>query len=764
MAAGNKILEKSLLLDLETTPNGKVLKVGAVYGDKEGFLQGRFSQPDVLKTLDKLGQSAEYVLGHNILDHDLPILRKQFPSLNLHKLPVIDTLFLSPIAFPENPYHHLVKDYRLLSTAINDPVCDAKNAGQLFIDQWNVFQKLKQQDAGLVQFYAWAFASTMDPLFDELDVPLFTDNEAQDYFGHKAADYGCCTAAIDLAAGLSKMDSRETAAYALAWLRVAGANSIIPPWVRHRFPEVSELIHRLRNKGCDDPSCSYCQTNHNPQAQLKNFFGFDDFRSEPKNKDGSSLQEAIVRTGMNDEPMLAILPTGGGKSLCYQLPALVRNQRQGVLSIVISPLQALMKDQVDNLNRLTESNFSAALYGMLTPPERGDVLERVRMGDVGILYVSPEQLRNNSFRNVIKEREIGCWIFDEAHCLSRWGHSFRPDYLYASRFIRELAEQQGVSCPSVACFTATAKRDVIEEICEHFKKELSQELKLFDGGAERVNLNFEVQVVSAFEKRDRVKELLQRRLPKPKHGASVVYCATRKNTEEMAEWLQRAKMSAEAFHAGLEAPEKRRIQDEFIDGKIQHICATNAFGMGIDKDNVRLVIHADIPGSLENYLQEAGRAGRDRKQAQCVLLYEKQDIETQFSLSAFSRLTRYDIAQILRGLRRAKRNENNTVVITAGEILRDEEVDTGFNTTDPTATTKINTAVSMLERGNFVQRNENRTNVMQVQPLIRTVDEAVSIIDQQNLSQRTRRQWLEILGVIFNSKDNEGLSADQCRC
>ena len=623
------------------------------------------------------------------------------------------------------------------------------------------FTALKESDLSLVQFYAWAFAETMDPLFDVLDIPLFTHKEAQDYFKHKAAAYGCCSAASELAADLHKLDSRESAAYALAWLRVAGANSIIPPWVRHRFPEVSKLIHRLRYQVCNDPSCSYCQTNHNPQAQLKRFFGFDDFRSEPKDTDGGSLQEAIVRSGMNDEPMLAILPTGGGKSLCYQLPALVRNLRQGVLSIVISPLQALMKDQIDNLNDLTESNFAAALYGMLTPPERGDVLERVRMGDVGVLYVSPEQLRNKSFRNVIKEREIGCWIFDEAHCLSRWGHSFRPDYLYASRFIRELAEQQGVSFPPVACFTATAKRDVIEEVCEHFKKELSQDLQLFDGGAERINLDFEVQVVSSFDKRDRVKDLLQRRLPKPKDGASVVYCATRNSTEEMAEWLQRAGMSAEAFHAGLEVPEKRRIQEEFIAGNIQHICATNAFGMGIDKENVRLVIHADIPGSLENYVQEAGRAGRDRKQAHCVLLYDKQDIETQFSLSAFSRLTRYDIAQILRGLRRAKRDEENTVVITAGEILRDEEVDAGFNTTDPTATTKINTAVSMLERGSFVQRNENRTNVLQVQPLIRTVDEAVSIIDQQNLSQRTRRQWLEILGVIFNSAVNEGLSADQ---
>ncbi len=754
------ILNRSLLLDLETTPDGKILKVGAVRGTEAQFLKGRFGRADVVRVLDGLSEGVDYVLGHNILDHDLPVLRKRFPELHLHRLPVIDTLLLSPVAFPENPYHHLVKDYRLLSTALNDPIADARGAGQLLRDQFHAFKTLQGSDSGLVRFYAWAFSETMEPLFRALEAEPFGGQEARDYFASTVAGFGCATAGQSLSEQFPQLERRESVAYALAWLRVAGSNSILPPWVRHRFPEVVRTVHRLRDKGCSDPVCSYCRSNHNPQQQLKRFFGFDDFRAKPALPDGGSLQEAIVRHGMNSEPLLAILPTGGGKSLCFQLPSLVRNQRLGVLSIVISPLQALMKDQVDNLNRLTEATFAAALYGMLTPPERGDVLERVRLGDVAILYVSPEQLRNVSFRNVIKEREIGCWIFDEAHCLSRWGHSFRPDYLYASRFIREMAERQGVSCPPVACFTATAKCDVVEEIQQHFRKELSQELTLFDGGAERTNLEFEVQVVNSADKRARVKQLLAERLPNPADGASVVYCATRKGTEEMAQWLQLSGLSAEAFHAGLDAPEKRRIQDEFIAGNIQHICATNAFGMGIDKENVRLVIHADIPGSLENYLQEAGRAGRDRDLARCVLLYDKQDVETQFSLSAFSRLTRHDIAQILRGLRRAKRDGKDAVVITAGEILRDEEVDAGFNTTDPMATTKVNTAVSMLERGDFVQRDENETRVLQVQPLVRSIDDAVEKIGKLNLSQRVRKQWLEILDAIFNSNPNEGISAD----
>lgn len=754
------ILNRSLLLDLETSLDGRILKVGAIRGADERHVQGRVQKAEVARVLNELAEGADFLLGHNLLDHDLPVLRKQLPDLKLHKRPVIDTLFLSPLVFPEHPYHHLVKDYKLMRTGLNDPVEDARNAGVLFQDECAVLQQWIQGDLSLIRFYAWAFSDTMSALFTALGVEPLSTHEASAWWAECAAKYGCQNEAQAYVSEDAFLKSPEAAAYALAWLKVAGANSILPPWVHHRFPLVRPLVHRLRGTGCGKSSCAYCGLNHNPQAQLKRFFGFDAFRPEPRTGDGRSLQEAIVRCGMRDRPLLAILPTGGGKSLCFQLPALFRHQKLGMLSIVISPLQALMKDQVDNLNRQTESTFAAALYGMLTPPERGNVLERIRLGDVAVLYISPEQLRNNSFRKIVAQREIGCWIFDEAHCLSKWGHSFRTDYVYASRFIRELAQQQGVETPPVACFTATAKLDVVEEIRQHFRQELSQELELFDGGAERTNLSFEVQVVNSADKRDRVRYLLEDYLPHPEDGSSVVYCAKRRSTEEMAQWLRECGLSAEAFHAGLPAPEKRSIQEAFIEGTIQHICATNAFGMGIDKENVRLVIHSDIPGSLENYLQEAGRAGRDRLQAHCVLLYDEQDVETQFSLSSFSRLTRHDVAQILRGLRRAKRSDSDTVVITAGEILRDEGVQIDFTSEDPMATTKIQTAINMLERGNFAQRNENRNNVLQVQPLVRSLEEAEQKMSGLNLSERVRAQWLDLLGVLFNSDADRGVSAD----
>jgi len=223
---------------------------------------------------------------------------------------------------------------------------------------------------------------------------------------------------------------------------------------------VLPLISALRDTPCSDPACAYCRQCHDPKKQLLKFFGYDDFRQTPTNGSGGSLQQDIVQSGMRNESLLAILPTGGGKSICFQLPALVRNFRRGSLTIVISPLQSLMKDQVDGLRRRTGTPFAAALYGMLTPPERGDVLRRVRLGDIAILYVSPEQLRNRSFEKAIAQREIGCWVFDEAHCLSKWGHDFRNDYLYAGRFIREFSTRHGVTIPPIACFTATAKQNV----------------------------------------------------------------------------------------------------------------------------------------------------------------------------------------------------------------------------------------------------------------------------------------------------------------
>ena len=766
----NDFLDTCLLLDLETDGT-TIYHIGAVYSGQVFERKGRFDTRAALKELDKFAVGAAYVLGHNLLGHDFPVLESLDPTLGLLKKPVVDTLYLSPLAFPENPCHRLVKDYKLVRSSNNDPVADARLAASVFADQWGSFIAISKANEDILSFYRYCFeensnsslqSSGLKDIFTALGAKEISENEAFAIFQKHAMGAMCETGfAMVSFKYLLPPDKRPVLAYCLAWLTVAGHNSVLPPWVRHRFHDVVPILRELRDVPCSSNTCDWCQTIHNPNQQLQKFFGYPAYRPTPTTSDGSSLQEAIVRFGMSDKPQLAILPTGGGKSLCYQIPALARNFRRGVLTIVISPLQALMKDQVDGLASKTGTMFSAAIYGMLTPPERGEVLERVRLGDIAILYISPEQLRNKSLSDAISQREIGCWVFDEAHCLSKWGHDFRPDYLFAARFIREFSQKQQTPIPPIACFTATAKRDVMEEITDHFRRELGQELEVFEGGVERKNLSFEIRLIQGAERYECIHETIASRLPKPEMGSVVVYAATRKETENIRDFLLKKGWSVEAYHAGLEVPEKRRIQDDFISGKTQIICATNAFGMGIDKDNVRLVIHANIPGSLENYIQEAGRAGRDTKDAECVLLYSEQDIETQFQLGAMSQLSQHDISQILRGLRRAKRNKDNEIVITTGELLRDEQVQTGFSSEDQMADTKVKTAIAWLERAGLVERNQNDTRVFQGQPLVKNLEEAEQKIAVLNLPDKQKKRWLAVLLALFNARKDEGMSADE---
>ena len=765
--------DKICSFDLESDEHGDIFAIGAVYKDRVFHRKGPFEIQQVLKDLDVFAQEADFLLGHNIIEHDMPLCYALDPTLALHNKPLIDTLFLSPLAFPENPYHRLVKNYKLLRDSLNDPLADAKQALSLFHDQWLALQE-QHAEAGLLSFYVYTFSENNK--FKGLqDVLLLMGaspvkvGAAFDLFKALTKNKVCKTHLSKVILPyLANSQLRSALAYCLAWLRVAGGNSVLPAWVRGQFEAVVPALRQLRDIPCQHPDCQYCQDIHNPVTQLQRYFGFSTFRAEPKNSEGGSLQQSIVQAGMSDNSIFAVLPTGGGKSLCFQLPALVRYQRRGALTIVISPLQALMKDQVDNLRSKTGAPSAAALYGMLTAPERGEVIKAVQMGDIALLYVSPEQLRNKGFQNAIELREIGCWVFDEAHCLSKWGHDFRPDYLYVARFIKEFAAKQHALLPPVQCFTATAKQDVKQEIIDYFKANLALELLVFEGGVERNNLQFEVQTVNSVDKYARINTLLDERLERfvseengTGIGSAIIYCAKRKQTEEIAEFLQHQEWQVEAFHAGKNAAEKKHIQENFISGQTRIITATNAFGMGIDKEDVRVVIHADIPGSLENYLQEAGRAGRDQQEAECILLFDENDIDTQFKLSATSQINKRDIAQILRGLRRKRTDEFDNVVITTGELLQDDAVDTSFEADDYDASTKVITAVSWLERAGFIERNENRTQVFQGRPLVKSMQEAEQKIKTLNLSQRQNKRWLAILQTLFNADSDEGFSADE---
>lgn len=768
------LLDDALLLDLEVHPDGRLLEIGAVLGEASFHRAGRIDVRAACAQLGAFAQGARYVLGHNLLDHDLPVLRGLAPDCPVLRLPALDTLYLSPLAFPENPYHALVKDYKLVGASRNDPLADARLAGQVLREQCQALAGQAAGDPDWIDLLHWLYRDARpgaDGVAPDGFLALWRALGAQPGADGKALlrrqveGRVCASGWADaLTPLLNEPRERHLIGWLMAWLRVAGGNSVLPPWLRRTFPVVPATITALRETPCTDPGCTWCRDAHDPQRQLRRWFGYPAFRAEPATADGASLQAAIVGHGLGGGSLLGILPTGGGKSLCFQVPALTRYRNRGALTLVISPLRALMKDQVDGLNRRVGLDVAGALYGDLTLPERSALRERVRLGDIALLYVAPEQFRNPGFAPLLAQREIAAWVFDEAHCLSKWGHDFRTDYLYCATFIREWTQRQGggpgrTPAP-VHALTATAKPEVIAEIREHLRRELGLELALYAGGVERDNLRFEVQELSPPEKYGRLHGLLRERLGTGE-GAAVVYCASRKGSEETAQFLAGQSWSAAAFHAGLPAPDKRMIQDDFLNGVLRVICATNAFGMGIDKDNVRLVVHADVPGSLENYLQEAGRAGRDRAPADCVLLYTADDIERQFRMGAQDRLAQRDIAGILRVLRRLQgRRGEEPVVVTSGELLRDESLEIGFTAGDRSADTRVRTAIAWLERSGYVRRDDNHIGSYAGRPRVRSLAEARERMAALDLPVRERLRWEAVLEALWAADPDGGLSTD----
>ena len=589
-----------------------------------------------------------------------------------------------------------------------------------------------------------------------LGSPRPSDAEAVDAIRSRLAGISCRTHARET------MDNAHSRgwplAYALAWLSVSGGNSVMPPWVRFQFPKAGQLVRLLRDTACADPGCEWCRERHDARRELSRWFGFTEFRPKPADEDDRPMQQSIVEAAMAGEHVLGILPTGTGKSVCYQVPALSRYDKTGALTVVISPLVALMADQVRGLESRGIVSC-VTINGLLSMPERADALDRVRLGDASILIISPEQLRSVSVRRVLSQREIGAWVLDEAHCLSKWGHDFRPDYRYVGRFIRERSGEDPT--PPVLALTATAKPDVMDEIVDYFQKELGTTLKVFDGGAQRTNLEFVVVPTSGGEKSSHIHQILTADLSEDTPGGAIVYCATRRQAENIASFLKEKGVEAEHFHARMPPETKKNVQESFIRGELRAIVATNAFGMGIDKPDVRLVIHADIPGSLENYLQEAGRAGRDQRAARCVLLYTLDDVELQFGMSARSRLTRREIQGVLKALRNLDRKSRlgGEVVATPGEILVEDEEHV-FERDSATDDTRVRTAVAWLEEAALLTREHNRVQVFPSSLRVKSIEEATAKLQRARIADAYRRQLLSVVRTLIEADPDEGISTD----
>ena len=341
------------------------------------------------------------------------------------------------------------------------------------------------------------------------------------------------------------------------------------------------------------------------EEALKTYYGYDVFRGG---------QEAVIDALLSGRDALAIMPTGAGKSVCYQIPALLLSG----ITLVVSPLVSLMRDQV---TQLVQMGIPAAfLNSSLTFRQYLLALDRARAGRYKIIYVAPERLETEGFQAFVREADISLVAVDEAHCISQWGQDFRPSYLNIPAFVESLPHR-----PPVGAFTATATPDVKADIRRLL--DLRDPLELTTG-FDRENLYFEVQQPA--DKRAALLELVKGRPGK----CGIVYCATRKNVEEVCDFLRQRGVAAARYHAGLAPEERQRNQEDFLYDRVQVMVATNAFGMGIDKSDVRYVIHYNMPKDMESYYQEAGRAGRDGAEARCILLYSGQDVRTaQFLIS-----------------------------------------------------------------------------------------------------------------------------------
>ena len=352
---------------------------------------------------------------------------------------------------------------------------------------------------------------------------------------------------------------------------------------------------------------SACHFQPDIHDALRTRFGHAEFRRG---------QEAIVAAVLDGRDVLAVMPTGSGKSLCYQLPAVVLPGT----TLVVSPLISLMKDQVDELNR--RGIRSGALHSMGTAASKREIEAAARDGALRLLYVAPERFASESFLHLLTNLRISRFVVDEAHCVSEWGHDFRPDYrrLRAAAGVCHRSEDGPPARPPIAAFTATATPEVREDVATMLGLEHP---RLLVAGFDRPNILLRVQRVDDDLAKDELLPTLVR------GRRALVYAATRKTTETAAQVLTAAGVPAAAYHAGMKDQERTRVQDEFAAGTRRVVCATNAFGMGIDRPDVDAVVHYAIPGSLEAYYQEIGRAGRDGRQATATLLWDYGDLATR---------------------------------------------------------------------------------------------------------------------------------------
>lgn len=717
--------------DIEVNSTGnELLDIGCVLSDESAFHKNR---PEEFK--DFIEHSA-FICGHNILAHDLIYLQKYFGSDDWGLDKAIDTLLFSPLLFPQQPYHRLLKDDKLQTEESNNPVNDAIKAKHLFFDEVGAFQNLDDEFKKIL-YLLLCDQRGFNNFFRYLNYTTTTGKEQLQGFIRKRFQGKICDES-DLHSFIHS--SPIALAYALALLNCNDRYSITPPWVLINYPDVERLLFQMRNNPCMQ-GCEYCKRALNPFLSLKKHFGFSSFRSygtEP-------LQEDAVNAAIHGKSILAVFPTGGGKSITFQVPALMSGENAKALTVVISPLQSLMKDQVDNLEKkgITEA---VTINGLLDPIERSKAIERVENGLASLLYISPESLRSVTIERLLLKRKIARFVIDEAHCFSSWGQDFRVDYLYIGDFIKMIQHIKGLdySIP-VSCFTATAKQKVIEDIKSYFQEKLNLRLHIFRANTSRTNLQYRVyQKNNEEEKYNQLRTIIETKI-----CPTIVYVSRTKRAYKLAEKLSRDGFVAKPYHGKMNKEEKSQNQNAFMCGEVNIMVATSAFGMGVDKSDVGSVIHYDISDSLENYVQEAGRAGRDETiNADCYVLFNEEDLDKHFILLNQTKINSKEINQIWKAIKELTKTRDK-VSNSALEIARKAGWDDGITEIE----TRVTTALAALEDAGYLKRGQNMPRIYANSILSKNAQEAIYTINSsEKFSDTQKIKAVRIIKKLFSSK------------
>jgi ATP-dependent DNA helicase RecQ len=726
-------MESIAFFDLETSTEGNIiLDIGCKKSDDSCFHMN--SLDGFLHFISE----QKFLCGHNIINHDLKVLELKTNPDPFRHFKIIDTLFFAPILFPHKPYHRLLKDEKLQPEEINNPVNDSIKARDLFFDEITAFRQL-DEDLKSIYFLLLSDDPNFRSFFEYLSFTLKESKSVTDLIHSRFKDKICGNANILKLVNENPVELT----YCLALINCSDKYSITPPWVLKSFSHVERIIHLLRSNPCIT-GCDYCNSIHDPHVALKHFFRLSQFRDFGK----KPLQYEAVRAAIYNKSILVIFPTGGGKSLTFQLPALMRGESNKGLTIVISPLQSLMKDQVDNLEAKGITDV-VTINGLLDPIERSKSIERVRNGSASMLYISPESLRSKTIEKLLMDRRIERFVIDEAHCFSSWGQDFRVDYLYIGDFIRILQEMKntGERIP-VSCFTATAKPRVIEDIKLYFKEKLTIELDLFTSRVGRTNLNYKVSPNTTEED----KYIKLRNLIDSKDCPTIVYVSRTTKAKNLALRLNNDGFVARAFHGKMESREKIENQNAFMHDKVRIMVATSAFGMGVDKPDIGMIIHYDISDSLENYVQEAGRAGRDENiNADCFILYNEDDLGKHFTLLNQTRINFKEINQVwkaIKNITRTKEKMSNSALEIARKAGWDDNIKDIEN--------RITTAISALEDAKYLKRGHNEPRIYANSILVKTAQDAIDKINSSSrFDDRQKEKAVRIIKSLISARSRK---------